>query len=64
MEEDRSAFKILTGKPTEKPKHRWENDSRMNFKEIGVKARNWVHSTQNRDYWKGLVKAALHLRVT
>ena len=45
MEEGRSAFKILTGKPTEKrplgrPRHRWEDNFRMNLKEIGVNMRN------------------------
>jgi hypothetical protein len=40
MEEDGSAFKILTGKPTRKrllgrPSRRCEENSRMNLKEIG-----------------------------
>ena len=39
MEEGRSAFKILTHKPTEKtllgrPRHRWKDNIRMNVKEI------------------------------
>ena len=25
--------------------------------------RNWVHSAQNRDYWRALVNAELNLRV-
>jgi hypothetical protein len=38
--EGRSAFKIVTGKPTGKrplgrPIHRWEDIIRMNLKEIG-----------------------------
>ena len=41
-----SAFKILTGKPTGKrplgrPRLTWEDNIRMNLKEIGV---NWVDS--------------------
>jgi hypothetical protein len=45
MEEDRSAFKILTGKPTGKrslgsPRHRWEDNIRMDLKEIGINMRN------------------------
>ena len=37
MEEGRSAFKILTGKPTRKvplgrPRRRWEDNIRMNLK--------------------------------
>ena len=68
MEEGRSAFKILTGKPTGKrplgrPRRRWENDIRMEIKEIGMDTRNWVDSAQDRDYWRGLVNEALNLRV-
>ena len=63
IEEGRSAFKILTGKPTGKrplgrPMRRWED-----LEEIGVNAGNWVDSAQDRDYWKALVNAALNLRV-
>ena len=34
----------------------------MDLKEIGVNVRNWMDSTQNRDFWT-LVNAALNLRV-
>ena len=42
MEDGRSAFKILTGKPTGKrslgrPGHRWEDNIRMDLKEIGIR---------------------------
>ena len=68
MEEGRSAFKILTGKPTGKrplgrPRLRWEDSIRMDLEEIGINARNWVDSAQDRNYWKALVNAALNLRV-
>ena len=51
MEEGRSAFKILTGKPTGniplvRSRRRSENNIRMNPKEIGINKRNWVDSTQ------------------
>ena len=41
MEEGRSAFKILLGKPTGKrlsgrPRARWENIIRMNLEETGI----------------------------
>ena len=43
--EGRSAFKILTGKPTGKrplgrPRRRWKDNIRMNLKEIGINTRN------------------------
>ena len=64
MEKGRSAFKILTGKPTRKrplgrPRHRRED----NIVEIRINAENWVDLAQDRDYWRALVNAALNLWV-
>ena len=44
MEKGRSAFKILTGEPIGKrhlgrPKRRWEDNIRMDLKEIGITKR-------------------------
>jgi hypothetical protein len=68
MEEGRSFFKLLTGKPTGKrplgrPMRRWEDNIRMDLEEIGINAGNWVGSAQDKDYWRTLVNAALNLRV-
>ena len=57
MEEGRSAFKILTGtsagkRPLGRPRSRWEANIRMDLKESGISARNWVDSVQDRDYWR------------
>ena len=46
MKEGRSAFKIVTGKPTGKrplgmPRRRWEDNIRMDLEEIGINAGNW-----------------------
>ena len=62
MEEGRSAFKILKGKPagnrpSGRPRHGWEDNIRMDLKEIGINMRNWVNPAQDRDYWKPLVNA-------
>ena len=69
MEEGGSAFKILAGKPTgrrplERPRRRWEDNIRVNLKEIGINSRNWVDAAQNKNYWRALVNAALNLRVS
>ena len=47
MEEGRSAFKILTGKPTGKrplgrPRRRWEDNIRMDLEEIDVNGLIWL----------------------
>ena len=52
------AFKILTGIPTGKralgrSRRRWEENIRMDLKEIGI---------QTRNYWRAFVNAALSLR--
>ena len=68
MEEGRSAFKTLTGKPTGKiplgrPTLRWGDNIRMDLEEIGINAGNWVESAQDRDYWRALLNEALNVRV-
>ena len=67
MGEGRSAFNILTGKPTGKrpigrPRRRWEDNIRMDLKEICINTRNWVDLAQDRDYWRALLNATLNLR--
>ena len=67
--EGRNAFKILTNKPTGKrtlgkPRRRWEDTVRLDLKGIGVGARKWVDSTQDRDNWRVLVAATLKIRVS
>ena len=43
---------------------RWEDNIRMHHKEIGINMKNWVDLTQDRDYLRALVNAALILRVS
>ena len=57
MEEGRTAFKILTGR------RRWEDNIRMDLKEIDFNTRHWVDLAQDTYYWRALVNVALNLRV-
>ena len=46
---------MLSGKPTVKrhlgrPRRIWEDNMRMDLKEIGINARNLVSSAKDRDY--------------
>ena len=64
MEEGTIAFKILAGKSTGKRplgRHRliWEDNIRLDLKEIDVNTRNWIDSAQDR---RALVNAALNSR--
>ena len=56
----------LAGKPTGKrplggPRNKWENNIRMDLKEVVISMRNLIDSAE--DYWRALVNAALNLRV-
>ena len=69
MEEARRAFKMFTVIPTGerplgRPRRRWEDNIRMDLKEIDINTKNWVDSAKDRDYWRALVNVALILRVS
>jgi hypothetical protein len=62
VEGGRRSFKILTGtltgnKSLRRPRRRWEDNIRMELKEIGINRMNWVDAAQDRDYWRALVNA-------
>ena len=66
VREGRSAFKILTGKPTGKrplgrSRRRWDDNIRMDLDEIRIIAGNLVDLAQDRDYWRALVNAIVNL---
>ena len=59
MEEDKCTVKGTLGRP----RRRWEENIRMDLKEISIITKNWVESAQDRDFWRALVNAALNLRL-
>jgi len=50
-------------RPLGRSRRRWEDNCRMDLKEIGINRRNLVDSAQGRDYWRALVNATLNLQV-
>ena len=67
MGKGRSAFKMSTDKSTGKislgrPRSRWEDNIRMDLREINMNTRNRVYSAQDKDYCRALVNAALNIR--
>jgi hypothetical protein len=68
MGEERKVYKVLVGKPEGKrplgrPRRRWEDGIRMNFREIGLGVVDWIRLSQDKDRWRAVVSAVMNLRV-
>jgi hypothetical protein len=64
----RNAYRILVGKPEGKrplgrPRRRWEDNIRMDLREIGWGGMVWIDLAQDREQWRTLVNTAMNLRV-
>jgi len=49
--------------PLERPRHRWEDNIKMNLQKVGWGGIDWNDPTQDRDRWRALVNTVIHLRV-
>jgi hypothetical protein len=68
MGERRGTYRVLVGKPEGKrplgrPRHRWEDNIKMDVEEVGCGGVNWIKLPQDRDSWRVLVNAVMNLRV-
>jgi hypothetical protein len=68
MGEERKVYKVLVGNPEGKrplgiPRHRWEDEIRMDLRDIGLGGVDWIRLSQDRDRWRGVVSAVMNLRV-
>ena len=54
----------LEGKrPLERPRHRWEDNIKMDLQEVGCGVMGWIKMAQDRDRWQAHVNAVMNLRV-
>jgi hypothetical protein len=58
--------KILVGKsekkrPLGRPRHRREDNIRMDLTEIGWNTVDWIHLAQNKDQWWALVNTVISI---
>ena len=68
MEEGRGVHKVLVEKPEGKrplgrPRHRWEDNIKMDLEELGGGCGDWMELAQNRKRWPALVSMVMNLRV-
>jgi hypothetical protein len=57
MAEVRGAYNILVRRPEGRrplgrPRRRWEDNIKMNLREIGFEDVEWTHLAQDRDRWR------------
>ncbi|KAJ4434726.1 hypothetical protein ANN_23294 [Periplaneta americana] len=67
MGESRNAYRVLVGRPEGKrplgrPRRRWEDNIKMDLREVGYDDRDWINLAQDRDRWRAYVRAAMNLR--
>ncbi|KAJ4433726.1 hypothetical protein ANN_16037 [Periplaneta americana] len=69
MGESRNAYRVLVVRPEGKrplgrPRRRWEDDIKIDLREVGYDCRDWINLAQDRDQWRAYVRAAMNLRVS
>ena len=68
MGEGRVVHRVLVGKPEGKrplgrPGRRWEDNIKMDLREMGGGCGDWMEMAQDRDSWRALVSTVMNLRV-
>jgi hypothetical protein len=64
----RGAYDILVGRPEGRrplgrPRRKWEDNIKMNLREIGFGDVDWIHLAQDRDRWRALVNTVMNIGV-
>ena len=68
MWERRGVYRVLVGKPEGnrplgRPKHRWQDNSKIDIQEVGCECMDWIDLAQDRDRWQPLVNTVMNLAI-
>jgi hypothetical protein len=68
MREGRGVYRVLVGRPEGKrplgrPRRRWEDNIKMDLREIGIDGSNWIRLAQDRVQWRAFVSTVMNLQV-
>jgi hypothetical protein len=50
-------------RPLGRPRRRWEDNIKIDLREVGWRGMDWINLAQDRDRWRALVNAVMNLRV-
>jgi len=61
-------YRLSVGKPEgkrllEKPRHRWEDNIKMNLQKVGCECMDWIELAQDRKSWRAPVNVLLDIWV-
>jgi hypothetical protein len=61
-------YRALVGKPEGRrplgrPRRRWEDNIKMDLREVRWGGMDWINLAQDRDRWRALVYTVINLRV-
>jgi hypothetical protein len=68
MGEGRGVYRVVVGRPEVKRplgrlRHRWEDNIKMDLREIGIDGANWIRLAQDRVRLRDFVNTVTNLRV-
>jgi hypothetical protein len=68
MGKGRGVYRVLVWRledkrPLGRPRHRWEDNIKMDLREIGIKGANWIWLAHDRVQWQAFVNMVMNLRV-
>jgi hypothetical protein len=68
LQEGRRVYRVLVGRPKGKrplgrPRHRWEDNIKMDFRETGINGANLILLAQDRVQWQAFVSMVINLWV-
>jgi hypothetical protein len=68
MGEGIGVYGVLVGRPEGKrplgrPRHRWEDNIKIDLMDKGIDGKNWIRLAQDRVQWRASVSTVMNLRV-
>jgi hypothetical protein len=68
MGEGRGVYRVLVGRPKGKrplgrPRHRREDNIKLDLRETGINGVNWIQLAQDRVQWWAFVNTVMNLKV-
>jgi hypothetical protein len=69
MGEGRGVYRVLVGGPEgtrllRRPRRRWEDNIKMDVREIGIDGANWIQVVQDGVLWRAFVNTVTNLLVS